>query len=353
MSTTKYRAAVIGVGKAGTGTDQKGGGHQIGYTHARQWKGNPRTELVSGADISAENLEAWREKFGVPSGYADYREMLEREKPGIVSICTYVGLHRQMIEDCARAGVKGILCEKPFLASPADIAAVRQIVEETGIKIIVAHIRRYHPVFIRIRELIQSGAIGQPLLFSAGIPGWDLSEWGSHWLDMFRFFNNDAPICWVMGQARVRGSRGYGHALEEHAIAYWEFENGCKGFIDGGEKLTQPFKMILTGVEGDIRLAGDEASISLLNAGGKIEETPSIETDGWGYLWRCSIGSLIDWLDGGGEPQLGFHNAVKTCELNLAAYLSAAQGDRVDLPLTDFSLAEWPLESIARKHTAT
>jgi predicted dehydrogenase len=350
MSTQTYRAAIIGVGKAGQGTDQKGGGHQIGYVHSQQWKDNPRTELVSGADINAENLAAWQEKFQVPGGYADHHEMLEREKPDIVSICTYVGWHRRMIEDCARAGVKGIFCEKPFLASPADIAAVRGIVKETGVKIAVAHIRRHHPVFIRIRDLIRSGAIGEPLLFSAGIPGWDLAEWGSHWLDIFRFFNNDSPIRWVMGQARVRGSRGYGHALEEHAIAYWEFENGCKGFIDGGEKLTQPFAMILTGTEGDIRQIGND-SLILINGSGRKEETPPLEEDAWGSLWRGAIKPFLDWIDGGPEPELGFQNVVQTCELNLAAYISAAQGDRVDLPLTDFSLAEWPLESIARKHT--
>jgi predicted dehydrogenase len=347
MSTnTPCRAAIIGVGKAGQGSPDKGGGHQIGYTHTQTYKDNARVALVAGADINAENLAAWREKFQVPAGYADHREMLSREKPDIVSICTYVGLHRRMIEDCARAGVKGIFCEKPFLASPADIAAVRQVIQETGVKIIVAHIRRYIPVFIRARELIQTGAIGEPLLFSAGIPGWDLSEWGSHWLDMFRFFNNDRPVRWVMGQARVRGSRGYGHALEEHAVAYWEFANGCKGLLDGGHAVTQPFTMILTGTEGEIRIVKEEALI-LTNAAGRREETHPQPATG---VWAPSLDSLLAWMEGSPEPTLGAQNVLATCELNLAAYMSAVQGDRIDLPLTDHSLAEWPLEISARKH---
>ena len=351
MNTPAYRAAVIGVGKAGQATPEKGGGHQIAYVHSRQWKENPRTALVAGADINAENLAAWREVFQVPAGYADHREMLAREKPDIVSLCTYVGLHRAMIEDCARAGVKGIFCEKPFLASPADIAAVRRVADETGVKIVVAHIRRHQPVFLRIRELIRGGAIGRPLLFSAGIPGWDLSEWGSHWIDIFRFFNDDNPVRWVMGQARVRGARGYGHALEEHAVAYWGFENGCKALLDGGESVTQPASMILTGSEGEIRQIGGK-SLVLTNASGRTEDTPPTEDDAWGALWRGTTASLLDWLDGGPEPDLGLRNVMPTCEVNLAAYLSALQGDRIDLPLSDFSLAEWPLEPLARRATS-
>jgi predicted dehydrogenase len=187
------------------------------------------------------------------------------------------------------------------------------------------------------------------LLFSAGIPHWDLAEWGSHWLDMFRFFNDDIPIRWVMGQARVRGLRGYGHAMEDHAIAYWEFENGCKGFVDGGEALTQPFSMILTGSEGEIRLTG-EKSFVINNASGRTEETPATGKDAWSDLWRETLDSLLLWMAGGAEPMLGARNVIQSCEIYLAAYLSAAIGDRVDLPLSGSTVAEWPLEIIARRH---
>jgi hypothetical protein len=45
---------------------------------------------------------------------------------------------------------------------------------------------------------------------------------------------------------------------------------------------------------------------------------------------------------------LGLQNMLLTSELNLAAYLSAVQGDRIDLPL-DYTLTEWPVEVLARR----
>ena len=69
------------------------------------------------------------------------------------------------------------------------------------------------------------------------------------------------------------------------------------------------------------------------------------------FAWGESLLSLISWIEGGPVSMLGLPNMRHTSELNLAAYMSAAQGDRIDLPLTDFSLAEWPLEAIAARGT--
>ena len=198
-----YRAAVIGAGKAKDEGFFKGGGHRIGYTH--------------GESMGATGARSWRpwrisirrtctrtgKHFDLDQGFADYRELLAAVQPDIVSICTYVGLHRQMIVDACAAGVKGIICEKPFLAAPADLRLVAEAAAASGTKIVVPHMRRYFPAFARAKELYAGGAVGEPLMCIAGIPGWDLSEWGSHWLDMFRFFDDDQPVLWVMGQARV------------------------------------------------------------------------------------------------------------------------------------------------------
>jgi len=220
MSPSKtYTGAVIGAGAAANSC-AKGGGHQIGYRHGETLLNHPSVKLTTCADINAENLKAFQTKFSVAGVFLDYKEMLKESRPDIVSICTYVGLHRPMIEACARAGVKGIFCEKPFLPSWTDCQEIQKIAAETGIKIVVAHIRRKFHAFLRARELYNNGTIGKPLICAAGIGGWDMSEWGSHWLDMFCFFHNDQPIKYAMGQARVTTAGGYGHAMEDHALLF-------------------------------------------------------------------------------------------------------------------------------------
>lgn len=345
MST--YTAAVIGVGKAGGG-GPKGGGHAIGYTHAEMFQSDPRVKLAAGADINDENLQAFQNKFNVPRGFADYRHMLAELKPDLISIATYVGLHAQMIEAAARAGVKGILCEKPFVASVPQLRRVQQVVLETGVKLIVAHVRRYRPAFERAKELFNDGSIGTPIMMMSGIADWDLSEWGSHWLDMFRFLNNDDPIEWVMGQARVRDFRGYGHAMEEHAVAYFQFANGVRGLLDGGKALNGAGDMTLIGTKGTIRVE-NEITVTLTNEKGATSET--FEKDllkGWPALWTKALGEWITWIEAGPTPRIAIDHAAASSELNLAAYLSAVRGDRVDFPLQD-ATDEWPPEELARR----
>jgi predicted dehydrogenase len=333
-----YKIALVGVGKAAKPDNKEG--NKIGYQHAINLAQFERGSLVAGVDISEENLKAWQKEFGIAGGYLDYAEMLRDLKPDIVCIATYVGTHYQLIEQAARAGVKGIVCEKPFLNSPAEIKKLRALVAETGVKIVVNHMRRHQPLFQLVKKLIADGRIGQPEIMSVGIADWDLSEWGAHWLDIFRFFNADSPVKWVLGQTRTRGQRAFGHAMEEHAVAYFQFENGCKAIVDGGTGLA----MSISGSEGSIRIVNEGHAI-LLNLSGSEE----FKTDAYGLdMWLGPWNALADWLEGGDEPDLGATNQLLTSELNLAAYLSALEGDQVDLPL-DSGLDVWPVDAIAAK----
>lgn len=343
-----YTAAVIGAGKAKDEGFVKGGGHRIGYTHGETYGRSARTRLVAVADINVENLRAYQETYDLEQGFTDYREMLTVVQPDIVSICTYVGLHRQMILDACQAGVKGIICEKPFLAAPVDLNAVAEAAASSGTKIVVPHIRRYFPAFARAKELYTGGEIGEPLLCIAGIPGWDLSEWGSHWLDMFRFFHDDQPVEWVFGQARVRNQRGYGHAMEDHAVAYFGFANGGKAILDGGMKMAGEWTMTLVGTSGTIRIRREDELVIERAEGQRTESYVNHPRSTYPAIWDCLLADLIDWLDGGKEPMLGLTNMLKTSELNLAAYLSALHGDRIDLPIVS-ELVEWPVEALAQR----
>lgn len=360
MSTsTKYRAAIIGVGKAIERTWAKGGGHKIAYDHARALNLLAGVSVTTSADINAENLAAFNAEFQVTRGYADYREMLEKEKPDIVGICTYVGLHARMVIDAARAGAKIILCEKPFVSSPAEIQAVRAVVEETGVTLGIAHMRRFKPCFIQARDLVASGAIGDPVILCGGLGGWDLSEFGSHWIDLMRFIRDDLPVSYVMGQARVREAKGYGHTMEDHAIAYFEFADGCRALVDGGRNFSPPEGSDYPPRPGsDIRIVGtggvisisEGKEINLINGKGHTV----IDASGTSEVWELLYSSLLTQYEGGAESPVSFARCVPTAEINLGAYLSAVKGDRVDLPLSgsDVTYDRWPLDELAARAQA-
>ena len=99
----KYRVGLIGAGRKGT-------------QHARAYMLDERTELVAVADGDPENLALFQKRTGVP-GYADYRQMLEKEALDIAAPILPVGVNPEVVIACAQAGVKAILCEKPIAAS--------------------------------------------------------------------------------------------------------------------------------------------------------------------------------------------------------------------------------------------
>lgn len=344
----KLRTGVVGVGQAGNKEGSPtGGAFRIGHAHARAYGASSRFELVAGADINADNLAYFQETFDV-QGYPSLQAMLDAANPDVVSICTYVGLHMSMIEDCAASGVKGVVCEKPFVTSPAELNQLRKIVRNSGIKVIVPHRRRYLPAFARACEIYASGEIGAKVCVTAAIgDGWDLSEWGSHWLDMFRFFHGDTMPEWVMGQARVRGRRGFGHAMEDHAVAVMQFPGGGRAVLDVGPSyLPEGANMVLTGTEGMI-IVRNERELRIFGAQGERREDYSAQHDYVG-IWSTMFDTLADWISGGPAPALAFDHVAGTAELNLACYLSMVEGDRIEFPLTS-NYDEWPVEELARR----
>ena len=341
-----YTAAVVGCGQRNVQASQTTGGFGIAKAHAQGYAATERVRLVAACDINEDNLNAYADEQGVEQRFTDYETMLRDLKPDVVSICTYVGLHRPMIEQAAEAGVKGVICEKPFVLSPADLKRVWEIAQNTGLKICIAHQRTTTPAVERARELYNDGTVGERRICVKGAPDWDLSEMASHWMDEIRYFNNDDPIDWVMGQFRVTDKRGFNHAIEDHGMSYFRFQNGGFGLIEAGHPLTTLGDTVLIGTEGQIQVHGEKKLIIQNSQGQREEEC----TDGKNDFQRV-IEGLADWLDGGDVPITGLPRTYHTAELNHASYLSGVKNDRIDLPLGEDELAidEWPVEILARR----
>jgi predicted dehydrogenase len=350
-----YTSVIIGVGKGG---DARGGCHSIGYAHANTYLYSDRCELIGGVDLNEENLGRYLDYYKLPkeNGFTSHKEMLAALKPDIVSIATYASSHLPILRDCVAAGIKAIWMEKPMCLSMDEGREMEALCRQNGVLLVANHYRRTLDCFVQAKALIDQGAIGQSISFLAGVDGWELMEWGAHWLDMFRFFAGDQPAVSVMGQVRCSGDRKlYGHILEEHGLAYVTFEDGTRGILEGGKKPNGEFEIRISGEDGFIDILGD-GCLRLLNKDGETfvetTSTPHLEKkhgDGSeGNCFDALIDSLTEWMDGGPVSSLGIENALLSSELYLAAYESAARGDLVELPLTGQS--EFPLNRVAEKN---
>jgi predicted dehydrogenase len=323
------KTAIVGCGKGGPGV----GAHSIGYRHAEAYSkmGYP---IVGACDLNADNLSNFVEKYEVPHFSEDLKTMLEVSEPELVSICTYVGSHLPIFQMCVEAGVRAIFLEKPLCLTKADGLAMLGLADQHGTKVVVNHYRRYLPRFLKTKRLIDAGAIGDPVFYVAGIDDWDLMEWGTHWLDMFRFLSGDQEVEWVMGQAEVTERKGYGHVMEDHALAYFSFTDGSKGLLDGGCGFKGEKAMRIVGTRGIIEIPEREPA-SYLNADGRTEfaQGTNIHYDDNDAAWLNLLADLASWCDGGAKPQCCLENALKSSELYLAAYESALQRGRIVPPL--------------------
>src|SRR5438034_879672 len=100
----RHRAAIVGCGG-------------ISRRHARGLRERPDCELIAGADVRPENAARLAVEFDIPRTYSDYHELLEKERPDLVAICTWPGTHAAITVAAAEAGARGVICEKPMCVS--------------------------------------------------------------------------------------------------------------------------------------------------------------------------------------------------------------------------------------------
>ncbi len=139
-------AAVIGVGL-------------MGSNHARIYARLEGVNLVAVADVDEEAAEKVAGTYKARA-YTDYREMLAKERPDIVSVVVPTRLHRQIALAVIEAGAH-CLVEKPLAATLEDGEAIIQAAAARGVKLTVGHIERFNPAVIALKEHLAAGHIGR------------------------------------------------------------------------------------------------------------------------------------------------------------------------------------------------
>lgn len=149
------RVGVVGVGN-------------MGRHHARVYKELESEisdlKLVGIVDKDIKRAKIVGETLGVPY-YTDHRELIDAGVDA-VSIAVPTTLHRDLTVAFLDAGVD-VLVEKPIAASADEAEEMVKKAEEGRRILMVGHIERFNPAISKLKELIERGIIGKPLVFSA------------------------------------------------------------------------------------------------------------------------------------------------------------------------------------------
>lgn len=172
----------------------------IGWLHCIIFRDILGVKLVAVAD--SDKLVKYRVENELKCKfYNDYQEMLEKEKPEILSICLPDNMHVDVVLNCP-GYVKAILLEKPMAETVKDCLTINEKCLKSDTRLMIAHVLRFDPGYKRIYDQINAGELGElvhlkgerktsrylcerikgrtSVLFYGGVHDIDLIQWYSH-----------------------------------------------------------------------------------------------------------------------------------------------------------------------------
>ena len=119
--------------------------------------------LVAVCDLDASRAAAYAEKFRV-KGYSSVDDLLEKEKPDGVTICTPASTHFAVASKVLRAGVNAFV-EKPMTSTVGEAQDLIKEAEKVKKILTVGFIERFNPAITELKKMITQGTLGRPILF--------------------------------------------------------------------------------------------------------------------------------------------------------------------------------------------
>jgi len=327
-------------------------------------------EFVAICDIAPENMLDKVRKFeltGVKM-YNDYREMLEKEKPELVAICTESGKHAAIALDCIDAGCN-VIIEKPIALSLADADEIIRRGHEKGVKVCANHQNRFNKSIRKIRDAVEKGRFGRMFYGTAHIRwcrDWEYysrAKWRGTWEQdggalMNQCIHNTDLLRWMLGDEidtvvgmTDRLNHDYIQA-EDLGIALIKFKNGAYGILEGTTDVypkNLEETLYLFGEKGTIKAGGTSVnrieewrfSDQLDNPEDVIRQFHENPPNVYGFGHTPLYADMIDAIQNDREPYVNGEAGRRALELVLAIYKSAAEGVPVKLPLKDCSTMDF------------
>ncbi len=327
MSDKVYRAVVVGVGKRGK-------------HHASAFQANPRFELVGLCDIDEARLKAAAEEFGNPAIGTDAAALVAETKPDVFCFTTMPTIRYDLIKVGVEGGAKLIAYEKPMALSTTEARRIMQLVRDAGVRTVVSHQHRYGEHYRKVKEVIESGAIGRVHTVYGHATGWMLHMM-THMIDYARWYNGNADAEWVMGQAAGRGKFSDPHPSPDYVAGIIQFANGVRGYIETGAGAPDVPEVDYWWRKCRVGAQGTDGFAEVLTGGGWRAVTKNGAMSGEGCMnydldMPPYIQDMAEWLDDDAavHPCNG-EDAYKGFEIMMAICRSAAHGGQVAVPLQD------------------
>ena len=225
----------------------------IGCGEVTVLKSGPAFNEVEGSQIVAvmsrteRRARLYAERNGIRKWYTDAQELIDDPDVNAIYVATPPSSHATYAIMAMHAG-KPVYIEKPLAASYDECVRINRISEQTHVPCFVAYYRRFLPYFQKVKELIQTGTIGKPVMVQVRYAcpprrGDNLPEAEKPWrlnpdIAGGGYFYDLAPhqfdllqdIFGVIVHAHGHSSNRIGlYKVEDNVSASFQFENGLNG----------------------------------------------------------------------------------------------------------------------------
>lgn len=308
-------------------------------------------KVTSACDLDKFRLEKFGQLAGIPrhSLYSDYRTLLKDKKPYVTIIATWTDSHAAIALEAIKHGSKIIILEKPAASNLQQVKKIIEEAENHSCSIIVNHERRFDARYNKVKQMINTGLIGEISSINARIltgqyrgksviseGGGPLLHDGTHLADIIRFFTGE--IISVQGNfSRIDRDSGF----EDSAFAMLRDEKGTNIFLEaGGGRKYFRFEIELWGTEGKIEIGNGynrfftRKKSSLYTGFNDLMEMkfPRIKNlNCFTELYKTVSGMIM------GEKPLyssGINDGYRSLEIIHAVYYSShLGGKKINLPL--------------------
>jgi predicted dehydrogenase len=323
----------------------------MGSSHAQGIKTLQRARVAAVSDSDEARGRKLAGDMGVP-WFGDYQQMLREGEIDAVSIASPPFMHKEMALAASAAG-KHIFCEKPMAVNVADCEAMIQAAQQAGVTLMVGQVLRFLMPFLKVRELVDGGAIGRPIgvevtRISGGSGGvWSvpwrahleqsgglLMEINAHEIDLLRCLGGDVASVYAEADNYVHPDADY----PDLAFVLLRFRNGAIGSLYSSNAcpLGETSGKV-QGTEGAIRYNGwgKRGSIELRRMRDseptvfrleELDAPPGVayELDRFAEAVLTGTTPVVTGLDG-----------LKVVEIARAAYTSAKEHRQITLPERD------------------
>ena len=335
------------------------GSQFISTIHAEAFKSVSEGELLAVMSPTAGHAKAFAEKHHIPNHFTELDKMLAMKEIDMVVIGAPNYLHCEITQKAANAG-KHIVVEKPLCMNLKEADIMIEACKKAHVKLMYAEELCFTPKYVRLKALLDEGALGKPVLFKQSEKHdgphadhfWDVTrsgggvtmDMGCHAFQFFRWLNANNPVKSVYAQMNtsVHTEKTKG---DDNAIIILEFENGVVAMAE--ESWTK-----LGGMDDRAEIHGSEGvayadvlqgnsiqtystkgvGYAVEKAGNTVGWSYTMYEEAWNYGFPQEFIHFVDCVQNDKQPLVTGEDGKAVLEIIYAAYASAGSGKKILLP---------------------